>query len=155
MDQNSNIDTAMPAAAGSLISADDGPKGGSSTHGRLSRVLVIILAIALTTSGVSTVLVMADYSPLESDLTTVIALLNLDLALALAIGALLARRIVRIWIGRRFGVAGSRLHLRMVLTFSLAAIIPAILVAVFSGMFLNFGIESWFSERVATAVNQS
>ncbi|MDP6644102.1 MAG: PAS domain-containing sensor histidine kinase [Rhodospirillales bacterium] len=121
----------------------------------MSRVWIIILGIAFGASGFTTVMVMADYSPLESDLTTVIALLNVDLILALAIGALLARRIVRAWIGRRFGIAGSRLHLRMVLSFSLVAIIPAILVAVFSGLFLNFGIESWFSERVATAVNQS
>lgn len=153
MDQKANIDTDLPVPANSVSGAPLHSDAGS--QGRLSRIWVIILAVALAAAGLSTVLVMADYSPLESDLTTVIALLNVDLALALAIGALLARRIVRVWIGRRFGVAGSRLHMRMVLSFSLMAVIPAILVAVFSGLFLNFGIESWFSERVATAVNQS
>ena len=153
MDQKANIDTDLPAPAKSV--SGTGLPAGIVSQGRMSRIWVIILAVALAATGLSTVLVMADYSPLDSDLSTVIALLNVDLALALAIGALLARRIVRVWIGRRFGVAGSRLHMRMVLSFSLMAVIPAILVAVFSGLFLNFGIESWFSERVATAVDQS
>ena len=153
MDHKANIETDLPAPEKSV--SGTGLPASTEGQGRLSRIWVIILAVALAAAGLSTVLVMADYSPLESDLTTVIALLNVDLALALAIGALLARRIVRVWIGRRFGVAGSRLHMRMVLSFSLMAVIPAILVAVFSGLFLNFGIESWFSERVATAVDQS
>jgi len=153
MDQKANIEKDLSVPSDSVTGARLNTE--PDTQGKMSRIWVIILGVALGASGLSTVLVMADYSPLESDLTTVIALLNVDLALALAIGALLARRIVRVWIGRRFGVAGSRLHMRMVLSFSLMAIIPAILVAVFSGLFLNFGIESWFSERVATAVNQS
>jgi len=153
MDQKANIETNLPAPAENVTGG--GLNSEPDAQGRTSRVWVIILGVALAASGLSTVLVMADYSPLDSDLTTVITLLNVDLALALAIGALLARRIVRVWIGRRFGVAGSRLHMRVVLSFSLMAVIPAILVAVFSGLFLNFGIESWFSERVATAVDQS
>ncbi|NQV57225.1 MAG: PAS domain-containing sensor histidine kinase [Rhodospirillales bacterium] len=127
----------------------------SSRSSKLSRIMIIVLCVALAVSGLATALEMADYSPLKSGLNTVITLLNVDLVLALAIGGLLARRIVRAWTGRKYGIAGSRLHLRMVLSFSLVAIIPAILMALFSGLFLNFGIESWFSERVATAVNQS
>jgi len=43
----------------------------------------------------------------------------------------------------------------MVFSFGLVAIIPALLVVVFLGLFLNFGIETWFSERVRMAVNAS
>jgi two-component system nitrogen regulation sensor histidine kinase NtrY len=35
------------------------------------------------------------------------------------------------------------------------AIIPALFVVVFLGLFLNFGIETWFNKRVRTAVNAS
>ncbi|MDP7599937.1 MAG: HAMP domain-containing protein, partial [Rhodospirillales bacterium] len=122
---------------------------------RLTRILVIIISVALLVSGLATILVLADYSPLDSNLTIVIALLNLDLMLALSLGALLARRLVGAWITRKYGSAGSRLHMKMVVSFGLVAIIPALLVVVFLGLFLNFGMETWFSDRVRTAVNAS
>ncbi len=122
---------------------------------RLTRILVVLISVTLLVSGLATILVFADYSPLDSNLTTVIALLNLDLVLALSLGALLARRLVGAWITRKYGSAGSRLHMKMVVSFGLVAIIPALLVVVFLGLFLNFGMETWFSDRVRTAVNAS
>lgn len=120
-----------------------------------SRALAVVLAIALLLSVVATVASMFDSLPVGSDLTTVTILLNIDLILALALGAVLARRIVSAWTGHRRSRAGSRLHTRLVVSFSLVAVIPAILVSIFAGLFLNFGIESWFSDRVRTAVNES
>ncbi len=131
------------------------PLVGEGGKLRLTHIIAGVIGLALVVSGLATVSVLADYSPLESDLTNVIALLNLDLILALLLGAVLARRIVLSWISRKYGSAGSRLHTRIVLSFGMVAIVPAILVAVFSGLFLNFGIETWFSERVRTAVNAS
>jgi two-component system, NtrC family, nitrogen regulation sensor histidine kinase NtrY len=122
---------------------------------RLTRVLAVLVAAALCVSALATIAVLADFSPLDSNLTTVIALLNLDLILALLLGAILARRIVRTWITKKYGSAGSRLHMKMVVSFGLVAIIPALLVVIFLGLFLNFGMETWFSERVRTAVNAS
>ncbi len=122
---------------------------------RLTRILVVIISVALLVSGLATISVLTDFSPLDSNLTTVIALLNLDLVLALSLGALLARRLVAAWITKKYGSAGSRLHMKMVVSFGLVAIIPALLVVVFLGLFLNFGMETWFSDRVRTAVNAS
>ncbi|MDP6173941.1 MAG: two-component sensor histidine kinase, partial [Rhodospirillales bacterium] len=121
----------------------------------LSRKIALILGVALAVSGLATIAALTETSLFESDLSTIIILLNLDLILALALGAVMARRIVRLWTARRRGSAGSRLHIRLVVLFSLVAVLPAILVAVFAGLFLNFGIESWFNERVRTAVNES
>ena len=122
---------------------------------RITRVLAVVVAAALAVSGLATIAVLADFSPLDSNLTTVIALLNLDLVLALLLGAILARRLVRTWMTKRYGSAGSRLHIKMVVSFGLVAIIPALLVVAFLGLFLNFGMETWFSDRVRTAVNAS
>jgi len=122
---------------------------------RLNRIVELLLAVTLAASGAATIVAMTDLAPLDADLTTVIILLNVDVVLALALGVMIVRRIVRGWARRRIGPAGTRLHIRLVVLFSLAAVIPAILVAVFSGLFLNFGIESWFSERVRTAVTES
>ena len=53
------------------------------------------------------------------------------------------------------GSAGSRLHARLVALFSLVAVAPAIVVAVFSVGFLHFGLEAWFSERISGALTTS
>jgi len=39
--------------------------------------------------------------------------------------------------------------------FSLVAVTPTIIVAVFSYLFFSFGVETWFSERVRTALSES
>lgn len=120
-----------------------------------TRSIVIILTFALCISGLATIIVLSEFSPLNSNLTSVIALLNLDLVLAILLGLVLTRKIISSWFKNKFSPAGSRLHIKMVFSFGLVAIIPALLVVVFLGLFLNFGIEMWFSERVRMAVNAS
>jgi len=39
--------------------------------------------------------------------------------------------------------------------FSLVAVTPTIIVAIFSFLFFTYGVESWFSERVRTALSES
>src|SRR6185369_17129313 len=50
---------------------------------------------------------------------------------------------------------GSKLHVRLALLFGVVAITPAIIMAVFSALFFTFGVQSWFSERVRSALNES
>ncbi len=54
---------------------------------------------------------------------------------------------------RLFGT--SHLHRRMVAMFSFLAITPAVLLAIFSTLFLHMGVESWFSSQVRTAVTEA
>ena len=75
--------------------------------------------------------------------------------LLLALGALVAKRLVEVWAERRRGLAGSRLQVRLVVLFSLIAVMPTIIVAVFSYLFFSFGVESWFSDKVRTAISES
>ena len=53
------------------------------------------------------------------------------------------------------GGAGSQLHLRLVGLFGALSVIPAILMAAFSAIFFSLGAESWFSQRVQTALAES
>ena len=55
---------------------------------------------------------------------------------------------------RRRGSAGSRLHVRLVLLFSVVAVTPTIVVALFATAFFNLGIQGWFNDRVRTALNE-
>jgi two-component system nitrogen regulation sensor histidine kinase NtrY len=120
----------------------------------LSGKLAIALTVAAVASGFATyaTLTGAEFSP---DPGTVLLLLNLDLILLLLLGAVVARRIVQLWAERRRGSAGSRLHVRLVVLFSALAAAPAIVVAVFSALFFNLGLQAWFSDRVRIALRES
>lgn len=121
----------------------------------LERKLAFGLTLAAVLSGIATVASWTGAREFGPDPDTVLGLLILDTILLLLLGALVARQLVRLWTERRRGLAGSGLHVRLVLMFSLVAVTPAILVAVFSALFLNFGIQAWFSERVRTAIEAS
>ena len=125
--------------------------------GRLgqSRRFAFSLVSAALISVTATYLAMTGTAPFRPDPRLILLLLNVDLVLVLLLATLVARKLVQIWVERRRGVAGAKLHTRMVLMFSLVAVTPAIVVAVFSALFLHFGIQGWFSDRIRTAVEES
>ena len=128
----------------------------SATRVGLSRKLAFALSVGAVVSGITTYGALTGYlSPEGADPNTIIVLLNVDLVLLLLLGALVAWRLVRLWIARRQGFAGARLQGRMVGMFSVVAVAPAIIVAVFSATFFNLGIQDWFSDRVRTALERS
>src|SRR5215469_13448486 len=121
----------------------------------LRRKVAVALSTAALASGIATYLALTGTAPFGPDPGIVRALLTLDLVLLLALGALVTKRLVEMWAERRRGLAGSRLQVRLVMLFSLIAVLPTIIVAVFSYLFLSFGIESWFSDKVRTAISES
>jgi two-component system nitrogen regulation sensor histidine kinase NtrY len=62
---------------------------------------------------------------------------------------------VIIWAEHKRGLAGAHLHVRLVALFSLVAVLPTIVVATFSFLLFDFGLQGWFSDRVSTAVKAS
>jgi two-component system nitrogen regulation sensor histidine kinase NtrY len=118
---------------------------------RLATFLVV-LAVA---SGIATYAAMTQTPFFGNDPTTVTILLTLDLTFLLLLGMLILQRIYAIWMRRRRNQAGSRLQVRMVGVFTMLAVAPSVLVAMFAAVFFYFGVESWFSERVHTALNES
>jgi len=119
-----------------------------------TRLSFLLIAAAII-SGFATYAALSEIPPFGNNPDTVIGLLNLDLIILLLLATLIGRRIVAIWSGRRRNIAGSRLHVRLVLIFSIMAAVPAIIMAVFSAFFFHFGVQTWFSENVRTAVVES
>ncbi len=119
------------------------------------RRAAVAAAVLAAASGLATVLTFVRAGPEGPDPGLVLGLLYLDIALLLLLGALVAHRLVRIWVQRRKGLAGSRLHVRMALLFSVIAVAPTILVSLFSLLMFDYGVREWFSERVGTAVKSS
>ncbi len=122
----------------------------------LARKLAMALTLAVIASGIATYAVLTGGGPLQGpNPHTVFSMFTLDLVFMLLLAALVGRRLLKVWAERRAGAAGARLHVRLVLLFSVVAITPAILVAVFSALVINFGVEQWFNKRVSTAVDES
>lgn len=128
---------------------------GNSKRGIWLNRLVYALVFAIIVSGIATYAALNEIPPFGDDPNTVIWLLNIDLIILLTLFTIIARRSVKLWSGQRSKAAGSRLHVRLVLAFCLLAGIPAILMTVFAAFFLHFGIQSWFGDRVRTAVSES
>ncbi|WP_119678384.1 sensor histidine kinase NtrY-like [Indioceanicola profundi] len=121
----------------------------------LGNRLAVVLALAAIASGMATYTAMMDLPPFGNDPNTVSLLLTLNLVLLLLLGVVTARRIVMLWLERRRGLAGAKLHARLVAIFSLLTALPAIIMATFAAIFFYVGVQSWFSERVSTAVNEA
>ncbi|MCK5444250.1 MAG: HAMP domain-containing protein, partial [Rhodospirillaceae bacterium] len=119
----------------------------------MSRGFAIVVFVAAVVSGLATFIALSG-APGSRD-ASVEALLYIDLVLMLLLGAVVASRVVSMWVERKQGRAGSALHVRLVMMFSLVAVTPAIIVAVFAALFLNFGVHAWFNERVKTAIESS
>lgn len=115
------------------------------------RIMAALAAIALVSCTI-TYGVMARRT---GNINTAYWLLNVDLVLLLLLGTVVARHIVRLWMERKRGIAGSKLHVRLVAVFSLLATVPAILMAIFSSIFLYFGVHAWFNNHVSTAIHES
>jgi two-component system nitrogen regulation sensor histidine kinase NtrY len=116
--------------------------------------------VALALIAVSVMAGAATYAALTAgapfgDAHTLYLLLNIDLALFLLLVLIVARRVVALLVERKQGTAGARLHVRLVTWFSIVAVVPAIFVTLFSIGFFYLGVESWFSDRVKTAVEDS
>ncbi len=120
----------------------------------IARRLAVALTIAALASGVATYIALTGSPPFSSR-STLLTLIIIDLVLLLPLAAFTGIYLLRLWSERRRRSAGSRLQARLVFLFSVIAIVPAIIIVIFTALFFNFGIQSWFSERVGTALSES
>ena len=105
--------------------------------------------------GLATFIILARGSPFGLKPGVGVGLVLGNLSAVLLLGAVLAARLTRVWVERRRGSAGSRLHVRLVLLFGGVAVAPTIMVACFAVAFFHFGIQAWFNDPVRQAVNES
>lgn len=127
---------------------------GGNTQRFYSRIGVVTVVLALLTTGI-TFFILTGMTPVqpESNLTFILTGLNALLILALIV--LIGREVYRISQARNRGKAASRLHVRLVVLFSLVAAVPAMLVAIVASVTLDLGLDRWFEMRTTTIVNSS
>jgi two-component system nitrogen regulation sensor histidine kinase NtrY len=132
----------------------------SSLPGRLGDIMLgkgvtlALTALALMV-GLATFIILARGSPLGWRPGVGVGLVLANLSVLLLLGAVLAGRLTRVWVERRRGSAGSRLHVRLVFLFSGVAVAPTIVVACFAVAFFHFGIQSWFNDPVRESLSES
>jgi two-component system nitrogen regulation sensor histidine kinase NtrY len=96
--------------------------------GRAAAVSLAVLAIM---AGAATYAWLAGFVPTALNTRGwITGLLVADLVIAVALVALLAVRLTQLWLDRRRGAAGSRLHMRLVLVCSLFTITPTLIVTI-------------------------
>lgn len=122
---------------------------------KLVNALAMLLSMAAVISGVATYAALSSWGESGPNADTVVILLNIDFVLLVLLGILVARRVAQLWTDRRSGTSGSRLHVRLALLFGVVAITPAIIMMVFAALLFTLGVESWFSDRVRTALEES
>ena len=115
--------------------------------------LLLMLFIGL--SLVFTYLTLIGHGLFAADATSILWLLVVNLLLFSLLALVFLYRLVEVWLRRRRGMAGSHLHMRLVVVFSLLATVPSLLVAIFAAVFFYFGVQDWFSDKVRTAVEES
>ena len=113
-------------------------------------VAVIALAAGVITYGTAT-----GFLPIERTPEIMSALVAISLGLLAVLVGLTGLFVWRLWRDRQRGMAGARLNLRLVVLFALVAVVPAIVVAGFSAITLNLGLQTWFSEKVGAVMNHS
>ncbi len=95
------------------------------------RAAAVSLAVLAMLAGAATYAWLAGFVPTAlNSRGWITGLLVADLVIAVALVALLAVRLTQLWLDRRRGAAGSRLHMRLVLVCSLFTITPTLIVAI-------------------------
>ncbi len=87
--------------------------------------------------------------------TTLQVMLLLDLIYVLIVAALVMRQVARIISARRARSAGSQLAVRLTGVFALSALVPIVLVAVFSVTLISIALDGLFSEPVGNVLQTS
>ncbi|MEX2642086.1 MAG: PAS domain-containing sensor histidine kinase [Acetobacterales bacterium] len=119
---------------------------------QIGRKATIAFAMLAAACGVGTYLALSGEPPEPEHLRQ---LIQLNVGMLVILAVLVCRRIFRVWVDRRRGSAGSKLHIRLVVVFALVAVTPTVVVAVLSLAVFDSALTDWFSTRVRTALRES
>ncbi len=122
---------------------------------RLPFTLGLITMVLSLCSGLATYAILTGLTPIVPTHLVVVGVLLINLVLVLAMLVIIAWQVGALWIARRRQVAGAQLHARVVSLFSVIAVVPAILLAVFASISLDRGLDHWFSVRTKSIIQNS
>jgi len=145
----------MPATSPGAVRPAEQKRDVAHPRRRLTFVLGFIIVVLSLCSGFATYVILTGLSPVIPTRTVVNGVLLINLVLVLAMLGIIAWQVTGLWLARRRQAAGAQLHIRIVSLFSVIAIVPAILLAVFASDSLARGLDHWFSVRTKAIIQSS
>jgi two-component system nitrogen regulation sensor histidine kinase NtrY len=151
----SNTPASMP------LVGDEGPATKSWPRLRmilriaLGKTVTLMLATLALLLAVASFVILSGGTSLGLSHRAILSLVPANFAVLMLLVVAVSVRVVRVFIERRRGSAGSRLQAQLVVLFSVVAVTPTIVVAIFATVFFQLGIQAWFNERVRTALDES
>jgi len=122
---------------------------------RLPFTIGLITMMLSLGSGLATYVILTGLTPIVPTHLVVVGMLLINLVLVLAMVMIIAWQVTGLWLARRRQAAGAQLHVRIVSLFSVIAVVPAILLAVFASVSLDRGLDHWFSARTKSIIQNS
>jgi two-component system, NtrC family, nitrogen regulation sensor histidine kinase NtrY len=114
----------------------------------------VLVTIAILV-GLGTFAVLTGLTPITPTSRITAGLLMLNTVVLVIMAAMIGTQLFVLLREKRRGTPGTSLHTRLVSLFSLMAVVPAIIVAVFAVVTLNRGLDTWFSARTQAIVNSA
>jgi two-component system nitrogen regulation sensor histidine kinase NtrY len=138
-------------AAGSIASAIPKPSWGEKTRFWVSLAIIV----AALSSSIGTFFILNGLTPIVPTDGVVLTALGLSATLVLVIVGIVVFQAVKILRARNRQTAGAGLHLQMAGIFSLVALFPGVLFAIFATVSIERNFDALFSNRVKGIVNNS
>ena len=114
----------------------------------------VAVGIALL-STLLTFVVLTGFTPIEPTPPVVVSFLLINAALILLLVGLIIREVWQVVQARRRGRAAARLHIQIVSLFSVIAVLPAVLVAIFANVTIDRGFNRLFSGPTREVIQNS
>ena len=122
----------------------------------LRRNLAVFLTLAAFASAIITyIIISGNAAPLGMKPKRILTLMIINIGLLTLLIGYIGVRLFNMWTNLRTGTEGSQLQKRILVLFSVVTILPTLIVSIFSTLFFNLGIQTWFNDRVQTAVGES
>ncbi|MEM1307728.1 MAG: PAS domain-containing sensor histidine kinase, partial [Pseudomonadota bacterium] len=117
----------------------------------IGMAIVILSAV----SALATYLILTNLTPIPPSGGVVLTVLTINAALIVAMVVVITQQAVTIRQAWREKVAGARLHIRIMLLFSVIAILPALILAIVATTTFVRAIDGWFADRTRAVIERS
>ncbi len=115
---------------------------------------LVVVALSII-SALTTYVVLTGLTPIQPTHAVVVSVLAVNALLVFAMLVVIGWQVVMLRAARKQQLAGSRLHVRIATLFSLIAVLPALLLAVFATASLNRALDNLFSRGTERIINNS
>ncbi|MEX2318715.1 MAG: PAS domain-containing sensor histidine kinase, partial [Bauldia sp.] len=124
-------------------------------YSRLIRALGYVLVVLAIAAAGGTFFILTGLTAVNPTPDVVYAAMIINGGLVGALMLVVIWEVVSLVIASRRGRAAARLHIRIVVAFSLVAAAPAVILALAASFSLDRGLDNWFSTRTRAIVDNS